>query len=115
MVLDLSQTFYVRVMGERVADLVPISTGTLLKVTPRLIRDGDKRLVQLIVDIEDGSVQDKLQVDSLPTVRQSNISRTPRIAMITLVSCARVNGPRNLSSLARRISTRNRSTPAKTR
>jgi type III secretion protein C len=75
-VLDLSETFYVRTSGERVAQLTPITTGTLLKVTPRLIEDGDKRMVQLVVDIEDGSVQRdaQSQVDSLPTVLQSNIS-----------------------------------------
>ena len=75
-VLDLSETFYVRTSGERVAQLTPISTGTLLKVTPRIIEEGGKRMVQLIVDIEDGSVQRdaQSQVGSLPTVLQSNIS-----------------------------------------
>ena len=75
-VLDLSETFYVRTSGERVAQLTPISTGTLLKVTPRIIEEGGKRMVQLVVDIEDGSVQRdaQSQVGSLPTVLQSNIS-----------------------------------------
>ena len=75
-VLDLSETFYVRTTGERVAQLTPISTGTLLKVTPRIIEEGGKRMVQLVVDIEDGSVQREAQsqVDALPTVLQSNIS-----------------------------------------
>ncbi|THF57259.1 type III secretion system outer membrane ring subunit SctC [Pseudothauera rhizosphaerae] len=73
-VLDLSETFYVRVTGERVAELVPISTGTLLKVTPRLIEENGLRMVQLVVDIEDGKIQPGRQVDTLPTVLQSNIS-----------------------------------------
>ena len=75
-VLDLSETFYVRTSGERVAQLTPVTTGTLLKVTPRIIEEGGKRMVQLVVDIEDGSVQRdaQSQVDSLPTVLQSNIS-----------------------------------------
>jgi type III secretion protein C len=73
-VLDLSETFYIRVQGERVADVIPVTTGTLLKVTPRLINAADgKRLVQLVVDVEDGSVQDR-QFDRIPTVRKSTIN-----------------------------------------
>ena len=73
-VLDLSETFYVKTSGERVAQLTPISTGTLLKVTPRIIDENGRHMVQLIVDIEDGTVQRTEQVDQLPTVLQSNIS-----------------------------------------
>jgi type III secretion protein C len=79
-VLDLSETFYIRVQGERVADVVPVTTGTLLKVTPRLIVDADgKRQVQLVVDIEDGAVQDR-QFDRIPTVRKSTINTQAVIA-----------------------------------
>jgi type III secretion protein C len=73
-VLDLSQTFYVRTTGERVAQLTPVTTGTLLKVTPRIVDDHDKRMVQLTVDIEDGTVNTDAPVDTLPTVTQSTIS-----------------------------------------
>jgi type III secretion protein C len=73
-VLDLSETFYIRVQGERVAEVVPVTTGTLLKVTPRLIVGADgKRQVQLVVDIEDGTVQDR-QFDRIPTIRKSTIN-----------------------------------------
>ncbi|MQA40689.1 type III secretion system outer membrane ring subunit SctC [Rugamonas aquatica] len=71
-VLDLSQTLYMSVVGERVADVVPVATGTLLKVTPRVIEQGGQRMVQLVVDIEDGSVAG--QGKTSPTVVQSNIS-----------------------------------------
>lgn len=70
--LDLSETFYVRVQGERVASVSPITAGTTLKVTPRLV-DGADGSIQLTVDIEDGQIQDR-QVDSLPTVRRSTVS-----------------------------------------
>lgn len=79
-VLDLSETFYIRVQGERVADVIPVTTGTLLKVTPRLIHQADgKRRVQLVVDVEDGAVQDR-QFDRIPTIRKSTINTQAVIA-----------------------------------
>lgn len=70
--LDLSETFYIRLQGERVASVSPVTAGTTLKVTPRLV-PGEQQAIQLTVDIEDGQIQDR-QVDSLPTVRRSNVS-----------------------------------------
>jgi type III secretion protein C len=70
--LDLSETFYIRVQGERVASVSPITSGTTLKVTPRLLK-GENPSIQLTVDIEDGRIQDR-QIDSLPTVRRSTVS-----------------------------------------
>jgi type III secretion protein C len=72
-VIDLSETFYVRTTGERVATVTPITTGTTLRVTPRYIDTGGERMVQLIVDIEDGKIQDR-QIDQLPTVSRSTVS-----------------------------------------
>jgi len=70
--LDMSETFYIRVQGERVASVSPVTAGTTLKVTPRLI-EGAEPSIQLTIDIEDGQIQDR-QVDSLPTVRRSTVS-----------------------------------------
>ncbi|MFD0669027.1 type III secretion system outer membrane ring subunit SctC [Ramlibacter sp. MAHUQ-53] len=70
--LDLSETFYIRVQGERVATVSPVTAGTTLRVTPRLV-DGVQPSIQLTIDIEDGQIQDR-QVDSLPTVRRSVVS-----------------------------------------
>jgi len=72
-VIDLSETFYVRTTGERVATVTPITTGTTLRVTPHFIDSDGERLVQLIVDIEDGKIQDR-QIDQLPTVSRSTVS-----------------------------------------
>jgi type III secretion protein C len=72
--LDLSETFYVRLEGERVASLVPVTAGTTLRVTPRVVEDAGERVVQLTVDIEDGRIQEEKQVDRLPTVRRSVVS-----------------------------------------
>lgn len=73
-VLDLSETFYIRVEGERVADVVPVTAGVLLKVTPRLIEQNGERRIQLAVDVEDGTIQSDEQISELPTVRRSTIS-----------------------------------------
>jgi type III secretion protein C len=70
--LDLSETFYVRVQGERVASVSPVTASTTLRVTPRLVNAGEAT-IQLTVDIEDGQIQSQM-VDSLPTVRRSSVS-----------------------------------------
>jgi type III secretion protein C len=70
--IDLSETFYVKAIGERVANVVPVSVGVTLKVTPHVIEEGGRKSVQLVVDIEDGALQDT-KVEGLPTIRRSNI------------------------------------------
>ncbi|MBW7899936.1 MAG: type III secretion system outer membrane ring subunit SctC [Rhodocyclaceae bacterium] len=71
--LDLSETFYIRVQGERVATVTPVTAGTTLRVTPRVIGEAERSLVQLVIDIEDGQIQDR-EIDTLPTVRRSAVS-----------------------------------------
>jgi len=70
--LDLSETFYIRVMGERFGSVSPVTAGTSLRVTPRLI-EGELAAIQMAIDIEDGQIQDR-QIDTLPTVRRSTVS-----------------------------------------
>ncbi|MBP0597300.1 type III secretion system outer membrane ring subunit SctC [Herbaspirillum sp. LeCh32-8] len=55
-VLDLSQSAYVSLIGERVADMSDITAGTMLRVIPRIIDDGGQTRVRLEVDIEDGAL-----------------------------------------------------------
>lgn len=55
-VLDLSQTSYVPLVGERVADLANVTAGTMLRVVPRVVREGNVSRVRLEVDIEDGAL-----------------------------------------------------------
>lgn len=57
-VLDLSQTAYMPLVGERVADLAHVTAGTMLRVVPRVVREGDEVRVRLEVDIEDGVLGD---------------------------------------------------------
>ncbi|MFC5474027.1 type III secretion system outer membrane ring subunit SctC [Paraherbaspirillum soli] len=53
-VLDLSQTVYLPLVGERVADVVNVTAGTMLKVLPRIVREGANTRVRMDIDIEDG-------------------------------------------------------------
>ncbi|MCC9620348.1 type III secretion system outer membrane ring subunit SctC [Thalassospira sp. MA62] len=73
-VLDLSRTIYVRVSGERVANLFPVTAGIMLRVTPRLVSQSNQHSVQLDVDIEDGTIDDQTTVDEIPSVQRSTIS-----------------------------------------
>ncbi|WP_196489320.1 secretin N-terminal domain-containing protein [Burkholderia territorii] len=52
-VLDLSQTEYMKLIGERAVDARPISTGTMLRVMPRIQPDGR---IHTYIEIEDGSI-----------------------------------------------------------
>jgi type III secretion protein C len=70
--IDLSETLYVQSIGERVASVVPISVGTTLKVTPHIIDTNDGQSVHLVVDIEDGAIQDTSN-QTLPRIRRSTI------------------------------------------
>jgi len=73
-VLDLSQTVYIKATGERVANVTPVTAGTLLRVTPRVVDDRGEQTIHLTVDIEDGRVLDRLSTADLPEVSRSNIS-----------------------------------------
>ncbi|MEO0316401.1 MAG: hypothetical protein RL404_78 [Pseudomonadota bacterium] len=71
--IDLSDTFYIQSVGERVATVVPVTVGTTLKVTPHIIETEKGESVHLIVDIEDGSIQDNENQQVLPRIRKSTI------------------------------------------
>jgi type III secretion protein C len=71
--IDLSETFYTRVSGERTANLVPVTAGVMLKVTPHIVPTEEGADVQLTVDIEDGALQSRDGVE-LPVVKRSTVS-----------------------------------------
>lgn len=77
--LDLSETFYVRSVGERVATVTPITAGTTLRVTPHYVLRPEGPVIQLDVDIEDGQIQEAT-VDTIPTVRRSTVSTQAIVA-----------------------------------
>jgi type III secretion protein C len=71
-VLDLSQTVYIQSIGERVAQVTPVTAGTLLRVTPRVIDGVNGTQIHLTVDIEDGKVTER--ANGTPDVQRSTIS-----------------------------------------
>lgn len=71
-VLDLSDTFYIPVKGERVANVTPVTVGTTLNVTPRFVNHSPTQSIELTVDIEDGKILGQT-VNDLPIVRRSSI------------------------------------------
>ncbi|WP_305563624.1 type III secretion system outer membrane ring subunit SctC [Limnobacter sp.] len=70
--IDLSQTVYLSLQGERVAEVVPITAGSLLQVTPRVVEDGGIQQIFLSVEIQDGSLTTKDKEN--PTVRNTVLS-----------------------------------------
>ncbi|RKT98824.1 EscC/YscC/HrcC family type III secretion system outer membrane ring protein [Burkholderia sp. Nafp2/4-1b] len=53
-VLDRNITFYTKVSAERIAKLESISTGSLLRVTPRIVGDSGRQEVMLALVVQDG-------------------------------------------------------------
>ena len=72
-VLDNSSTFYVRLSGEDVVDLFPVTVGTLVRVTPHIQRTFDGEAVRLDIQIEDGQQSDQ-SVDGIPVVSNTLIN-----------------------------------------
>ena len=73
-VLDLSETFYIQTTSERTALVTPVTAGTTLRVTPRLVGQGETPAVRLTVDIEDGQIQQDNTIGGVPTVRRGTVS-----------------------------------------
>ena len=73
-VIDNSETFHVRVAGKEDVELYPVTVGSMVKVTPRIVDEGDGRWIHLNVDIEDGSRQDNVLVDDIPVIKKSMIA-----------------------------------------
>lgn len=79
--LDQSESFFVRLEGERAVQLQEIVVGLLVKVTPRLIDDGTGRpRVQMTIDIEDGTALPEEAVDQIPSVQRANLSTQGLVA-----------------------------------
>jgi len=71
-VLDLSQTTYVPLVGERVANLADVTAGTMLRVVPRIVRDAAMTRVRMEINIEDGNLGDTAAAST--NVTRSSIS-----------------------------------------
>jgi type III secretion protein C len=73
-VIDFSRTEYLTAVGERVANIVPVTAGTSLQVVPHAIEAGEANLIQLVVDIEDGLIEASQAGQDTPSVRRGNVS-----------------------------------------
>ena len=75
-VIDETESIYVRVPGDQDVDLFEVQTGTLLRVTPRIVDNGDGRDIELFVDIRDGDFNQDMEVDDIPSVDESTLTTT---------------------------------------
>lgn len=81
-VIDHSETYYVKVMGERVAELKAITYGTMLKMTPRVIQSGDTPEISLSLHIEDGNQKPNSSgPDGIPTINRTVVDTLARVSL----------------------------------
>lgn len=78
-VLENTQTFFVRVAGERDVDLFNVTSGTILRVTPVLVDEGGQRRIKMAVRIEDGSITGQF-VDQIPIIQRSTVGTQAMIS-----------------------------------
>lgn len=81
-VIDHSETFYVKVSGERFAELRAITYGTMLKMTPRVTQLGDRPEISLSLHIEDGNQKlNSTGPDGIPTINRTVIDTVARVGL----------------------------------
>ena len=73
-VIDFNRTQYIQAVGEGVANIMPVTTGTSFQVIPRVIEANGANQIHLIIDIEDGTFADTTGQQSTPDVRKGNVS-----------------------------------------
>ncbi len=72
-ILENLTEFYVQVAGYQDSSLYGITTGTSVKVTPRIVDDSGKPGVMMSIDIDDGQLNSTLTVTQVPAVIERNI------------------------------------------
>ena len=72
-VIDLSETAYIETVGERVANVLPVTAGTMLRVTPRNIQGEGHARIELVVDIEDGLIE-QTDPSQPPRIKRNSIA-----------------------------------------
>jgi type III secretion protein C len=74
-VLDRNITFYTKLEGDKVAKLESIITGSLLRVTPRLLNENGEQRIMLSLNIKDGQQNPPLdKSEPLPMIQSSEIA-----------------------------------------
>lgn len=72
-VIDFSRTQYITATGERVSNIQPVTAGTSLQVIPRLVGSGQINQFHLVVDIEDGQLEE-VESKEAPGVKRGTVS-----------------------------------------
>ncbi|WCH23592.1 type III secretion system outer membrane ring subunit SctC [Aeromonas salmonicida] len=79
-VIDHSETYYVKISGERVAELKDITYGTMLRMTTRVIHMGDKPEISMSLHIEDGNQKPNSSgIDGIPTISRTVVDTIARV------------------------------------
>ena len=79
-IIDHSETYYVKVQGERVAELKSIDYGTMLRMTPRVIQRGAQPEINLSLHIEDGNQKPNSSgLDGIPTISRTVVDTIARV------------------------------------
>ncbi|WP_298774049.1 EscC/YscC/HrcC family type III secretion system outer membrane ring protein [uncultured Shewanella sp.] len=79
-VLDRNITFYTKVQSRDVASLESVTTGSLLRVTPRLLEEDNQEKVMLSLNIEDGQQTSSISsAEPLPQVASSEIATQAKL------------------------------------
>ncbi|MFB4391333.1 MULTISPECIES: type III secretion system outer membrane ring subunit SctC [unclassified Pseudomonas] len=73
-VIDFSRTEYLSAIGERVANIEPITAGTSLQVVPHAIETRGHKQIQMALDIEDGRIEPSEVGQQTPSVRRGVVS-----------------------------------------
>ncbi|KAA8717825.1 EscC/YscC/HrcC family type III secretion system outer membrane ring protein [Morganella psychrotolerans] len=80
--IDHNETYYVKINGERVAELKSITYGTLLQLTPRIIRETKNTLLDMTLHIEDGNQKTgNSSDDAIPTISRTVIDTIARVEL----------------------------------
>ncbi|WP_404334968.1 type III secretion system outer membrane ring subunit SctC [Sphingomonas sp. MMS12-HWE2-04] len=72
-VFDRTQTFYVRVAGDRQVDLFNVTAGTVLRVNPHVLSDGGVPRIRMVIGVQDGSILEG-RVDRIPVVENASVN-----------------------------------------
>ncbi|WP_276528715.1 type III secretion system outer membrane ring subunit SctC [Photorhabdus heterorhabditis] len=79
-VIDHNETYYVKVEGERVAELKSLTYGTMLRMTPRVVKIGDAPEISLNLHIEDGNQKPNSSgLGGIPTINRTIVDTVARV------------------------------------
>lgn len=79
-IIDHSETYYVKIEGERIAELKAINYGTMLRMTPRIIQRGNQPEINLSLHIEDGNQKPNSSgLGGIPTISRTVVDTIARV------------------------------------